>query len=321
MNTVPREEMIDCESYYRMVDYHYERGMTDLPTGIVHCDMGSIPEFFREISGNDEKYVVVSSRSDFGLHYQQQFPPFFDYSKFAAQAINYQNSFGGYKDIVLPAPINKEKCVPFHKYSIKCYRHTEATFNTIPGNVVKWFVTNNTIYDDDRIVNLPFGINGVDGDKTAGDKIYNKVNNSIRPDNCKMYINFAFYTAERIKLFLLYKDEAFGDVEQGVDFDTYLDKLISHNCVLCPSGNGWDTYRVLEALYMDCIPIVEMNHGMCFYRALNLPIIFTNSLEAVTVPVLHGIRNSKHNDRTTWDLSKITVSYWRNQIEECRTLL
>ena len=124
-----------------------------------------------------------------------------------------------------------------------------------------------------------------------------------------------------MKLFHLYYNMGFGVVEKDKGFEHYLDQLENHNCNLCPPGNGWDSYRSLETLYMGCIPIMELCPGMIFYTKLNLPIIFTSSLEAVTQPVLRAIRQSPHNDRSTWDLSRIHLLYWRKQIEESRELL
>jgi hypothetical protein len=246
-----------------------------------------------------------------------------DYTKAAAMFIGPASSHGGYDDVTLSARVNKNRCQPSDRYSIRMYSFTEATFPSIPKNVVRWFITNNTIQDDSRIVNLPFGINGVDGQKGAGDKIFARAQNMdwAKSRLNEMYVNFQFYTNERMRLFRLYYDMGFGVVEKDKTFDDYLNQLECHNCNLCPPGNGIDTYRALETLYMGCIPIMELNPGLFFYTQLNLPIIFTKSLEAVTQPVLRSIRQSIHNDRTLWDLSKIKLSYWRNQIEESRGLL
>jgi hypothetical protein len=321
---VPQHEMIDCESWYHIADYHYTNERTDFPTGIVHVDMGSIPQFFEKIKNSPNKYIVISSRSDFGLHYQRDFPPWKDYVKEAGQLLGEQNTHYGYEDVVLPAPIRRGYCNSNDTYSIKCYRWTYATFDNIPRSVVKWFVTNNTIYDDSRITSIPFGINGTDGNQESKQKIYNKAasidwNKQRERD---LYVNFQFYANERVKLFYLYSDMGLGIVEKDVPFENYLDQLEIHNCNLCPLGNGVDCYRNLESLYMGCIPIMELHPGLMFYLYLDLPIIFVRSLECMTSSTLQNIRNTNYiDDRTSWDLEKITLSYWKNIIEENRELL
>lgn len=319
MNIVPYDEMIDCESWYHLADYHYT-GQDDLPSGVIHCDMGAIPEFFSKITNNGNKYVVISSRSDFGLHYQSVYPPFLDYSKVATMFIKSENSGGGYKDLTLPAPINKDRCTQTDRYSIKCYLYTEATFDEIPENVVRWFVCNNTILDNPRITSIPFGFNGVDGSTDGRDKITNKIANmNWNGDRAKdLYVNFAFYTNERAKLFALYKPMPFVTAEQNKTFDEYLDQLKIHNLVLCPPGNGWDCYRTLEALYMGCIPVMEYNAASVMYALLNLPVILLESLESFTELLIKRVRQVPLNDRRNWNLSTVTLSYWKIKIHEAR---
>ncbi len=319
-----REEMIDCESWYHLADYHYTGENDDLPVGIIHCDLGNIPNCFVDIAKHPErKYVVISSRSDFGLHYQANYPPWQDYGKMALCAVGPDESKGGYADVLLPAPINKDRCAPWHTYSIKCYRYTEATFPSIPGNVVKWFVTNNAVSDDSRIVSIPFGINGVDGSREAGDKIVDRINkmNWYGDRGEELYINFAFYTDVRYRLYQLYAKDSFAKCEQNKPYDEFLDQLMIHNCVLCPPGNGWDCYRNLEAIYMGCIPIVENNTAMRVYADMKMPCVFVSSLEMISSAVLKEIRASWLNHRDLWDLTKAKLSYWKGLIEQGRNLL
>jgi hypothetical protein len=320
---ITKEEMITCESWYHLADYHYIE-QNDLPSGIVHCDIGSIKEFFSKIEKFPKrKYIVISSRADFGLHYQEKYPPWKDYAKLAEQLISGNNTNYGYSPITLPATVNS-LCNPNDKYSVKCYRYTGSTFNNIPSNVKKWFIANNTINDDERIVSIPFGINGVDGNLECVDAIHNIMsdyNDSYR--ELDLYLNFQFHTNERLKLYKLYwQSNPKITVESQLPFDQFLQRLLQHNCCLCPAGNGWDCYRTLESLYVGCIPILELNDAMLFYTKLNLPIVFLRSLESATEDLLNNIRQQDmYDDRNQWDLTCVSLSYWKNIIEDCRKLL
>lgn len=56
----------------------------------------------------------------------------------------------------------------------------------------------------------------------------------------------------------------------------YLENLRSKGLVLCPEGNGVDTHRFLETLYMGGVPVVKTNKMMqSFYD--NLPVLQLNS--------------------------------------------
>jgi len=43
----------------------------------------------------------------------------------------------------------------------------------------------------------------------------------------------------------------------GSDYDAYVAQLKRSKFILCPSGLGWDTYRMYEALHMGTIPVME----------------------------------------------------------------
>ena len=60
----------------------------------------------------------------------------------------------------------------------------------------------------------------------------------------------------------------------GDNFDGYLDNIYNHRFVLCPEGNGIDTHRLWECLYMGTIPIVKANKNVRFYE--DLPILMVN---------------------------------------------
>ena len=46
--------------------------------------------------------------------------------------------------------------------------------------------------------------------------------------------------------------------------------------VSCPEGNGIDTHRLWEALYLKTIPIMKKNKMSPFLKKINLPILVLN---------------------------------------------
>lgn len=45
-------------------------------------------------------------------------------------------------------------------------------------------------------------------------------------------------------------------IESGVTFERFVAALAQHKFCLCPRGNGIDSHRFWEALYLDCIPVM-----------------------------------------------------------------
>ena len=87
--------------------------------------------------------------------------------------------------------------------------------------------------------------------------------------------------------------------------------LHSHTFVLCPQGNGLDTHRLWETLYVNSIPVVRKNINNKFYT--DLPICIINDWHELNEDFLKKefirINKLKHN------LDKLDFNFWKNKIE------
>jgi hypothetical protein len=96
----------------------------------------------------------------------------------------------------------------------------------------------------------------------------------------------------------------------GKNFDSYLDSIYNHKFVVSPQGNGIDTHRTWEPLYMGSIPIEKRNLNNRFYT--DLPICFVDDWGQLTKNFLDS-----EFDRITsreWNLKMLTFEYWKNKI-------
>jgi hypothetical protein len=92
----------------------------------------------------------------------------------------------------------------------------------------------------------------------------------------------------------------------------YLSNLRSNSFVVCPEGNGVDTHRLWETLYMGGIPIVQKNNYMKSLL-LELPVIQVNHWNQLSDPeFLHKewtlIQNRAHN------YESLRLQYWLDLI-------
>jgi hypothetical protein len=300
------KQIIGCESYRQFCDYEYT-GQDDLPTGIVYCDILSIVDFFNKIKNNKKKYIVVSPRSDFGLCNQIEHPVWGDLHKAVKMFVK---SDHGYNNLRMQARFNKEKCNPDDKYSIKCYSWTEQTFDEIPSNITHWFLTNCSVLGEPKVSSLPFGINNVDG----GEEFFETYRQISLKKEESVYANFQFYTSERLEIFMFLKQIDSVTTERDVSFQEYMTQLGQHRFCVCPPGNGWDCYRIWEALYMRCIPIIEYRQAYDFLYNKNYPILFTSSLYAINTNMLNAWYE-KNAPNIEWTPEELTLDYWKNQIK------
>lgn len=311
------EDMIYAGKYTEVCDYSWkDYNGSNLPSGIWHVDTASIPEFFNKINNNGNKYIVVSPSCDFGVCYQEHNKPSYDLAKWVSLQMHPDH---GYNDLHMKARINEDRCHQHDKYSIKCWSYTEATFPSIPNNVVHWFVVNCEI-NDPKVTAIPFGIFGNKYKLETAKAIYNYPQ---KKRDKLLYVNFQFYTTTRYELFVHFKNH-FGDkitCKHQCSFNEYLEDLATHKFVLCPTGNGLDCYRTLEAIYMGAIPVVEQKMGAVLpYKDMQYPMLVYPNLFMCTPKHLNEIYVSD-GFANCINLEKVLWSYWRNQIEQCRSRL
>jgi hypothetical protein len=196
-----------------------------------------------------------------------------------------KRSSGDYSQ--LPNTFDKEKCLQYNPCIV--YTHTfyvKELFDVIknikhefivvthncdtnvdfepPANVVKWYTQNMDIIRD-NIHPIPIGLenNRWFKDVQKKEKMLRKVKEPRSIKNL-VYMNFSVWTnkREREPIYQLFKNKPWVTTDMGSNgqrFDDFVDNVYNHRFVLCPGGNGLDTHRFWETLYMGSIPIVKRN--------------------------------------------------------------
>ncbi len=100
--------------------------------------------------------------------------------------------------------------------------------------------------------------------------------------------------------------------KNGADFDDYLLAVFTHRFVICPEGNGMDTHRTWESLYMGAIPVELKNNNNRFYE--DLPILLIDDWEELTEEFLKDKYNQMMGGSRSWNYDKLKMSYWKNLI-------
>lgn len=185
----------------------------------------------------------------------------------------------------------------------------------IPDNVIVWYSQNVNVRDN-RIQSLPIGLENNKFQLMWNKKqlMWNKLKESKQIRNL-LYINHSVKTntKERVAPYVLFECESWVTAKygkNGKDFDQYIDNVYNHKFVLCPEGNGIDTVRLWETLYMGSIPVVKRCINTNYY--MDLPICFVNDWREITEDFLND-----EYDRIiskNWNMQKLTFSYWRNLI-------
>lgn len=188
---------------------------------------------------------------------------------------------------------------------------------TPPSCVIKWFSQNVNIIHE-RIESIPIGL---ENDiwfpwLRKKEKMLAKLQEPRNYQNL-VYMNHNISTnpLKRTKPYEVLKDKSWVTTDMGVNdnrFDEYLNSVYNHKFVVCPEGNGIDTHRIWECLYMGTIPITEDNINMSFYR--DLPTLSVRDWDELNAPCLDRYFNGIKAFNNLWSHDLLKFEYWKNKI-------
>lgn len=188
-----------------------------------------------------------------------------------------------------------------------------------PANVIKWFTQNVDIINH-KIDSIPIGLenNRWFANIHKKEKMLDKLRSAKEHRNL-VYINHNVATnpLERQLPYQVLEGKPWVTSIRGTNghgFDQYLDNVYNHKFVVCPRGNGIDTHRLWETLYMRSIPIVRKDINNWFYS--DLPILFVTDWTDITEAMLNDVWN-EYKIRE-WNMNKLRFTYWKDLILNSR---
>lgn len=199
---------------------------------------------------------------------------------------------------------------------------TTDIYDRYKHNCKIWFALNKEV-DASNVFALPLGrtnycndspIHLIFGDNDIMYKAAKEPKNIVN----SVYMNFSIntYPVERQGVYTMFKDKPWvtvGETDmtyQGAE--NYLRTLRNHTFALCPRGNGLDTHRLWESLYVGTIPIVRRHFGLKEFA--DLPICWVDTWDQVTPEFLES--EYTRILATTWNLEKLKIGFWESYIRE-----
>jgi hypothetical protein len=183
-----------------------------------------------------------------------------------------------------------------------------------------WYAINNKTMRE-NVFSLPLGITNNTNESILHPVYGNldcmiQVMNEIITKKKLVYMNFNINTYyERRNVWELFKDKEWvtiGQITNTIEGRTqFLQQIKEHSFVLCPRGNGIDTHRLWETLYMGSIPIVIYDSALVEFN--DLPICFIDNWEMITKDFLEKELERFH--KINWSLDKLKIDYWINKIK------
>jgi hypothetical protein len=191
------------------------------------------------------------------------------------------------------------------------------------SNIKAWFCQNRDIQHP-KVIAFPLGITNKDEPNSEIHRIIGNTDRILKvsktPKEIKnlVYLNISVknFPEERQKIVDLYSDKSWVTVGKGEVSEEghrkFLEDIYSHKFCFAPRGNGYDSHRLWESLYLRTIPIVKKCVAM--EQFTDLPILFVDDWENITEEFLNEQYEIIMNK--DWNLDKLDIKYWYNQILE-----
>lgn len=280
--------------------HHYEGGRHSYSEGPVFVAMENMYEYLHSGAGLQD---VISAGSDYGLALQDSNPVSRDMAKW----LNFidWSQHPGYEDATIPARCRKEKCKITDSHSIKCYSFTDSTFSIVPFLATnRWFVTNCNVPNIPNVHHVPFGV--PDWYKITP---FTPTDDEFDSRRIDFFACWSNNTVERKQLSGILKNfDSVHFYEPNLSHEEFQDMLLCSKVVLCPEGNGYDSYRILEALYAGATPWIIVNDLDNCYWTKAYPGVPVYSIKQVLSLLQEPAK------RIQVDMTPFDMEYWQNLV-------
>ena len=189
---------------------------------------------------------------------------------------------------------------------------TKELYDLKPDCISKWFSIN-VDYDNENLVPIPLGIGNTFQQKYINTDLlsnFQSVFNFKREPS--VYLNFRENTNEKHRSNIINQFQDFDWVSISsptLSPEKYMNQIKQNSFTLAPWGNGVDTHRIWESLYLGSIPITK------YHKTLNtledLPILFVEQYSDINLDLLNRTLSEFHEKNYNFD--KLNLDWWMDE--------
>jgi hypothetical protein len=203
---------------------------------------------------------------------------------------------------------------PFIQHNIIIVTHNsdhpidEKILPFLDDNRIEHLFCQNLLIQHIKCTPIPIGIANIQWPHGNIDILKNFINTNNNQKINKLYVNLALDTNIKIRgtIFNQIKNKDFIYIEnRRLNYNDYLEQLTKFKYILCIRGNGVDTHRLWETLYLGGIAIVDNNYNANMFSDKYKNIITINDFNNLT---LNELETTKLNNNDKLDYP--TLSYY-----------
>ena len=184
-----------------------------------------------------------------------------------------------------------------------------------PNSISEWYSTN-VIYKSQKLFSVPLGIGNdyLNIYKNHVDTIESLLKtNTVKKQSAFLNFRINTNTVERLNTYFSLKEKEWIDLKTSKQNPKeYLTDMNNSKFTICPWGNGYDTHRLWESMYLESIPVTKYHPA--YKQFDDLPIIFIKSWKKLNLDYL----DKKVSKLNRHGLKKLNLDYWVDTINKVR---
>tara|TARA_Y100000591_G_C21787565_1_gene674678 strand:- start:828 stop:1424 length:597 start_codon:yes stop_codon:yes gene_type:complete len=169
------------------------------------------------------------------------------------------------------------------------------------NKIMKWYA-HNALIQHEKLVKIPIGFSKKIGEKEEIIKNLIKKRKNYSEKKDILLITHMEITNENRENINYLENKSWVTKINKMSFDEYINNINNYKFVLCPIGNGVDTFRFWETVFMGSIPVIESCKLNDLYEKVNCLVV------------------NKFEDLSKKDLENYEKKYENLDLNECLKL-
>ena len=130
----------------------------------------------------------------------------------------------------------------------------------------------------------------------------------------RILFGFKNTNPKRVQLKYLFRKLQITDETNGWNSFFYRRILQNYMFVICPEGNGIDTHRMWEALYLRTIPIIKKNKISNFIKKAKIPVLILNKWSDLSKFDEKQLQKFYFSKKKLFNNRYLFQDYWKKRI-------
>jgi hypothetical protein len=206
-----------------------------------------------------------------------------------------------------------------YKKKIWVFHNSDETFDLNTKKKLDYFhpkkcFSQNLIINKKNYHFIPIGLENSKFHKNGDIKDFLRLRKVKLEKKPRILFGFKNTNPKRVQLKHQFKKLKITDETNGWNSFFYRRILLNYMFVICPEGNGIDTHRMWEALYLRTIPIIKKNMISNFIKKAKIPVLILNKWSDLSKFDEKQLQKFYFSKKKLFNNRYLFQDYWKKRI-------